>query len=70
MTKQVPVDLMAGPFFMAAAATTYNVAAVRWGRPTISTSIRRLCSTPLGIIVICATIGALLGHWLLDNTNK
>jgi H+/Cl- antiporter ClcA len=66
----VTVEHIAGPLVLALVATMYNKMARHASRPTISTSIRRLTTTSLGMIVICGTVGALLGHWFLDESGK
>jgi len=61
---------IAGPVALGLFAILYNKYALGRQRPTISTSVRRLSNTRLGVVLICGIIGALLGHWFIDQTGK
>jgi len=66
----VTIENLAGPACLVLVALFYNKIATQLSHPTISTSIRRLTATSLGVIAICGTVGALLGHWFIDETGK
>lgn len=54
---------------LVAVTIVYNTCAVRFGRPTISTSIRWASRHPFGAWIAGGIIGGLLAHWFLEQES-